>query len=175
LTAMGWARQAGVDLLEDERLAARLAAALRGPALTALPDHTFPARKDSRFGVSLAQPMYLELWEVGLARLGDPESDLWGWLRELYAAAAPRAQTFDSYLHEAGEPAAPETRARTDLSWWALLEMVPSLPDGAPPWAPGSVLMADQGLAVLRTPRRYASLECGRFGGGHGHPDRLQL
>ena len=39
--------------------------------LTALPDHTFPARKDSRFGVSLAQPMYLELWEVGLARLGD--------------------------------------------------------------------------------------------------------
>ena len=41
------------------------------PAITALPDFTFPARKDSRFGVSLAQPMYLELWEVGLARL-DP-------------------------------------------------------------------------------------------------------
>ena len=175
LTALGWARQAGVDLLQDEHLAARLVAALRAPALTALPDHTFPARKDSRFGVSLAQPMYLELWEVGLARLGDPASDLWSWLRELYASPAPRAQTFDSYLHEAGEPAAGGTRARTDLSWWALVEMVPSLPDGASAWAPGSVLMEEQGLAVLRSPRRYASLECGRFGGGHGHPDRLHV
>ena len=71
LLAMGWARQAGVDLMADARLADRLAAALRAPAVTALPDHTFPARKDSRFGVSLAQPMYLELWEIGLARLGD--------------------------------------------------------------------------------------------------------
>ena len=70
LLAMGWAREAGVDLAADPRLAGRLAAALRAPALTALPDRTFPARKDSRYGVSLAQPMYLELWEVGLARLG---------------------------------------------------------------------------------------------------------
>ena len=175
LTAMGWARQAGLELLEDERLAARLAAALRAPALTALPDHTFPARKDSRFGVSLAQPMYLELWEVGLARLGDPDSDLWSWLRELYASPAPSAQAFDSYLHEAGEPAPGPTRSRSDLSWWALVEMAPSLPDAAAPWTPGSVLMTEQGLAILRDTRRYASLECGRFGGGHGHPDRLHL
>jgi hypothetical protein len=35
--------------------------------------------------------------------------------------------------------------------------------------------MADQGLAILRSAGRYASLECGRFGGGHGHPDRLHL
>jgi hypothetical protein len=175
LTAMGWARQAGVELLDDERLASRLGEALRAPALTALPDHTFPARKDSRFGVSLAQPMYLELWEVGLARLGDPESDLWSWLRELYASPAPAAQTFDSYLHEAGEPAPTAPRSRRDLSWWALLEMVPSLPGAAAPWAPESVLLAEQGLAILRSEARYASLECGRYGGGHGHPDRLHL
>jgi len=173
LVGMGWAREAGIDLLEDERLAARLGAALRAPALTALPDHTFPARKDSRFGVSLAQPMYLELWEVGLARLGDEGSDLWSWLRELYAAPAPKAETFDSYLHEAGE-SAPAARTRADLSWWALLEMAPALPDGAP-WEPGPVLLEGQGLAVLRTADRYASLECGRLGGGHGHPDRLHL
>jgi hypothetical protein len=175
LTAMGWARQAGLELLEDERLAARLAAALRAPALTALPDHTFPARKDSRFGVSLAQPMYLELWEVGLARLGDGGSDLWSWLRELYASPAPVAQQFDSYLHEAAEAAPSPGRWRSDLSWWALMEMAPSLPGEAAAWAPGSVLMAEQGLAILRNPRRYASLECGRLGGGHGHPDRLHL
>ena len=173
LVGMGWARAAGLDLLEDERLAARLTAALRAPALTALPDHTFPARKDSRFGMSLAQPMYLELWEVGLARLGDHGSDLWSWLRELYAAPAPKAETLDSYLHEAGEPA-PASRTRADLSWWALLEMAPALPEGAP-WQPGSVLLERQGLAILRTRDRYASLECGRYGGGHGHPDRLNL
>jgi hypothetical protein len=173
LVGMGWAREAGVDLLEDERLAARLAAALRAPALTALPDHTFPARKDSRFGMSLAQPMYLELWEVGLARLGDEGSDLWTWLRELYAAPAPTAETFDSYLHEAGEPP-PAARTRADLSWWALLEMAPALPEGAA-WDPGPVLLESQGLAILRPPDRYVSLECGRYGGGHGHPDRLNL
>ncbi len=175
LTAMGWARQAAVDLLEDERLAAQLAAALRAPALSALPDHTFPARKDSRFGVSLAQPMYLELWEVGLARLGDMESDLWTWLRELYAAPAPPAGTFDSYLHEAGAPAPSAPRTRADLSWWSLLEMLPELTSESPPWTPGSVLLEGQGLAILRAGDRYASLECGRYGGGHGHPDRLHL
>ena len=175
LTAMGWARQAGVDLLEDGRLAARLAAALRAPALSALPDFTFPARKDSRFGMSLAQPMYLELWEVGLARLGDPASDLWSWLRALYGAPAPRADLLDSYLHEAGEPAPAASRTRADLSWWALLEMAPSLPETAEPWAPGATLLEGQGLAILRDGARYASLECGPMGGGHGHPDRLHL
>jgi hypothetical protein len=175
LTAMGWARQAGVDLLEDPGLAARLRAALRAPTLSALPDHTFPARKDSRFGMSLAQPMYLELWEVGLARLADDRDPLWSWLRELYTVPAPEAGVFDSYLHEAGQPAPPGPRTRADLSWWAMLEMVPALPETPEPWSPASVLLDGQGLAILRDGARYASLECGRFGGGHGHPDRLSL
>jgi hypothetical protein len=174
LLAMGWARQAGVDVLADRRLAARLEGALRAPALTALPDFTFPARKDSRFGVSLAQPMYLELWEVGAARLGNPDLDLWDWLRALYASPAPPAERFDSYLHETGcEPA--RSRSRSDLSWWALLEMAPALPAGKGTWRPGNTLLESQGLAILRRGDRYASLECGRYGGGHGHPDRLHL
>ena len=178
LLAMWWARLAGVDLLADPRLAERLAHALRAPAATALPDFTFPARKDSRFGVSLAQPMYLELWEIGLARvatMSDEHGELWSWLRRLYQTPAPKAQTFDSYLHEAGEPEAPEQRTRSDLSWWALLEMVPSLPENTPTWSPGNSFVEGQGLAVLRSGKRYASLECGRSGGGHGHADRLNL
>jgi hypothetical protein len=177
LLAMGWARQAGVNLLEDPRLAARVAAALRAPALTALPDFTFPARKDSRFGVSLAQPMYLELWEIGLARIREDreQDDLWSWLRRLYESPAPPAQTFDSYLHEAGEPAPVRPRSRADLSWWSLLEIVPSLPAETRPWAPGSTFIEGQGLAILRSGNRYAGLECGPSGGGHGHPDRLNL
>jgi hypothetical protein len=178
LLAMRWARQAGVDLLADPQLVDRVAAALRAPATTALPDFTFPARKDSRFGVSLAQPMYLELWEIGLARLGqsaERHSELWSWLAGLYQSPAPQAQTFDSYLHEAGEapPGGPRTRA--DLSWWALLEMAPSIPTQRAPWSPTSAFIEGQGLALLRSGERYASLECGPSGGGHGHPDRLNL
>ncbi|HEU5303841.1 MAG TPA: heparinase II/III family protein, partial [Gemmatimonadales bacterium] len=178
LLAMGWARQAGVDLLADERLAERLALALRAPAVTALPDFTFPARKDSRFGVSLAQPMYLELWEIGLARLSRVDGrhdELWSWLQQLYRSPAPEAQTFDSYLHDAGEPAPRSSRRRTDLSWWSLLEMAPSLPTDTKQWSPESAFIEGQGLAVLRRGNRYASLESGVYGGGHGHPDRLNL
>ncbi len=175
LLGMGWAAEAGVDVLADPRLAGRLASALRAPAVTALPDYTFPARKDSRYGVSLAQPMYLELWEVGLARLADEDSALWGWLAELYRCPPPAAQRFDSYLHEVGE-SADRSRGRSALSWWSLLEMAPSLPAAASkPWQPGSALLDTQGLAILRSGKRYASLECGIYGGGHGHPDRLHL
>jgi len=35
--------------------------------------------------------------------------------------------------------------------------------------------MESQGLAVLRAGEWYVSLECGPAGGGHGHPDRLNL
>ena len=175
LLAMSWAREAGVDLTADPRLAGRLAGALRAPALTALPDRTFPARKDSRYGVSLAQPMYLELWEVGLARVGAAAGDLWPWLDALYQAPAPPAERFDSYLHEVGRPEPQAPRSRADLSWWALLEMAPERPIGAGAWAPGNTLLAQQGLAILRQGDRYASIECGAYGGGHGHPDRLHL
>ena len=174
LLAMGWARHAGVDVLADSRLAARLEGALRAPTLTALPDFTFPARKDSRVGISLAQPMSLALWEVGAARLGRPELDLWDWLRALYASPAPPGERFDSYLHETAA-AGPRFRSRADLSWWALLEMAPSLPAGSGGWGLGNTLLESQGLAILRRGDRYASLECGTYGGGHGHPDRLHL
>jgi Heparinase II/III-like protein/Carbohydrate family 9 binding domain-like len=53
--------------------------------------------------------------------------------------------------------------------------MVPSLPPETVTWSPGNVMVEGQGLAVLRQADRYASLEAGTFGGGHGHPDRLNL
>src|SRR2546421_100175 len=175
------ARLAGVDIFAEPKLAARIRAALLAPALTALPDFTFPARKDSRFGVSLAQPAYLELWEVGFARLGMRDEgsgmrELSSWLAALYQRPAPAPELFESYLHDA--PAASRIShpaSRITLSWWSLLEMAPELPGDAPPWSPGSQLLESQGLAVLRTGDRYASLECGPSGGGHGHPDRLHL
>jgi hypothetical protein len=178
LVGAGWARLAGVDLFETSAAQDRLAAALRAPGLTAFPDGTFPARKDSRYGISLAQPMYLEIWEAGAAELRqagrDADADrIAGWLRWLYGLPAPEAIPFDSYLHEAGEPA-PAHRGRRNLSWWMLYQMLPVLPEGGE-WRPGGALLANQGLAVLRASDRYASLECGPWVGGHDHPDRLHL
>ncbi len=180
LTGAAWARLAGVDIFAEPKLTARVRAALLAPARTALPDFTFPARKDSRFGVSLAQPAYLELWEVGLASLGKRETgngkgELEGWLAAVYQAPAPRPELFESYLHDAPLPRVPFPVSRRTLSWWSLLEMLPELPSDAPPWVPGSLLLESQGLAVLRAGSRYVSLECGPYGGGHGHPDRLHL
>src|SRR5438128_2029103 len=184
LTGARWARLAGVDIFTEPKLAGRIRAALLAPARTALPDFTFPARKDSRFGVSLAQPAYVELWEVGLAHLGERgagsgTSELASWLAALYGATVVKPELFESYLHDAPmEPLpAPRSPSRTTLSWWSLLEMAPELPGDALPWSPGSLLLESQGLAVLRTGAggRYASLECGQYGGGHGHPDRLHL
>ncbi|HEX9218155.1 MAG TPA: heparinase II/III family protein [Gemmatimonadales bacterium] len=181
LTGAGWARLAGVDFTQDERFAARLHAALQAPTLTALPDYTYPARKDSRFGVSLAQPPYLELWEIGLARLGMRDAgsgigDVASWLQALYQGPPVVLEQLESYLHDA--PFASRIShpvSRASLSWWSLLEMLPELPAAEESWSSQSVLLEGQGLAVLRHDGRYVSLECGPYGGGHGHPDRLQL
>ena len=174
-----WAAEAGVDFYTEPELAAGLSRALAAPALTALPDLTFPARKDSRFGISLAQPMYLDTWEVALGRLvqGSAESIslLPSWLAALYAAGPVREEVFESYLHDAPVNEAPATHSRRQLSWWSLLEMLPELPAAGETWTPPSVLLEGQGLGVLRIGGRYASLECGSSGGGHGHPDRLNF
>src|SRR5439155_10298823 len=157
-------------------------AALLAPARTALPDFTFPARKDSRFGVSLAQPMCVELWEIGLGNLGKRETgngkrEIESWLAALYRAPAPKPELFESYLHAAPVERFPFPVSRFTLSWCSLLEMLPELPPDAPAWGPESGLLETQGLAVLRSQegRRYVSLECGQLGGGHGHLDRLHL
>jgi hypothetical protein len=84
------------------------------------------------------------------------------------------AKHWDAWLHEAGLDDIPsDPRAR--LSGWALAAMTPDTPAPAGTWTPTSTLLPGQGLAVLRAGDRYVSLECGRAGGGHGHPDRLHL
>jgi hypothetical protein len=184
LTGAGWAAEAGVDLFSEPEMAERIALALRAPALTALPDYTFPARKDSRFGLSLAQPVFLELWEVGLGRLGRGEwgavgsdRDLIPWLHALYGSGPVQPELFESYLHEAPLDTSPlpAAHSRRQLSWWSLLEMPPALPESGEPWVPRSIFLSGQGLAVVRAAGRYVGLECGGTGGGHGHPDRLNL
>ncbi|HEX7023696.1 MAG TPA: heparinase II/III family protein, partial [Gemmatimonadales bacterium] len=175
MQGLHWSRTVGYDLLEDPELRSHFRTALLAPCRSALPDFTYPARRDSRYGVSLAEPASLELWEIGRAWLRS-DQELEAWLGALYALPELRSNRllYDAWLHEAGREPAPRAD-RAALSWWTLAAMAPPLPGAPEAWQPVSVLLADQGLAVLRAGDRYASLECGRDIGGHGHPDRLHL
>lgn len=171
-------RSAGeTDLWEaPDDLGAKFRAAFRAPVLTALPDFTFPARRDAKFGVSLRQRRMAELWELAFARLHDEA--IASLLRFVYdpaiAAADDGARTISDV--ERHEP--PAGVRRDGLGWKALAWMAPSLPTvDADRWRPGTEHLEASGLAILRRPeqRTYVSLDYGASGGPHGHGDRLNL
>jgi hypothetical protein len=165
MVGLHWARVMGRTSWRT--LTKHFRAAVLAPSLTALPDLTYPARKDARYGVSLAQPAFLELFEVGRAWLGpDPELD--AWLAALYAAPAPPAAHYDAWLHDAGFPA-PARRARTDLSRWSCWRSTPR-PSSRRATGGPERLPPGQGLAVLATGRPHLSLECDSSGGATGTP-----
>ena len=145
------------------------------PFRTILPDLTYPSRRDSQYAVSVRQPRFAEACELGLARRDDPR--LVGMLARLYDPSIPvgdtgrRASTADV---ERNLPATGLTRA--ELSWRALLFARETLPP-LEPHPLGSDLLPAQGFAILRRDggRVYVALDYGRSGGGHGHPDRLNL
>jgi hypothetical protein len=145
------------------------------PFRTVLPDLTYPSRRDSQYAVSVRQPRFAESCELGLVR-GDDES-LVGMLARLYDPAVPRTHTgraSSSADIERNLPATGLTRA--DLSWRALLLAREALPQ-LRATAPESDLLPAQGFAILRRDGGavYAALDYGHSGGGHGHPDRLNL
>lgn len=157
-------------------LAARFREAYATPFLSALPDFTFPSRRDSQYAVSLRQWRFAELAELGLAECPDDER-LLGALGTLYDGSVPRGDTGRWRSTAEAERNGPATALeRRDLGWRSLLHACPSLP--APrPWSPRSVLLAAQGLAILRRDggTLYAALDYGHSGAGHGHPDRLNV
>ena len=161
----------------NDAAAARFREAFWAPVLTSLPDFTFPARRDSKFGVSLRQRRMAELWELALAR--HPRPGLPSLLAFVYDPAvpvAPGATTGAFTEVERNEPASGVRRQ--ELGWKGLLWMPRALPpEAADRWRPGTVHLEATGLAIFRDDalRRYASLDYGESGGGHGHPDRLNF
>ena len=167
------AQASGVEL--PRALLDRFQRGFSTPFLTALPDLTLPSRRDSQYAISLRQWRIAEHCELGLARCDDVP--LRGALRRLYHDDVPRRATArDSSAADVERNAAPSALDRSDLSWRALLFALPELPplDAAPI---RSVLLAGQGIAVFRrdASRAYIALDYGHSGGGHGHPDRLNL
>jgi hypothetical protein len=169
-------RSTGVDLYGSPETAPSLSAMYVAPLKTLLPDLTLPARGDAPYGVSVRQPRFAELWEIGWRRTGDPR--LASLLTDLYDRAVPERE--DNGLREIAEQETnvqPGCLRRSALGWKALLWMHPTGPRGEPhAWRPTSMLLRDTGVAVLRPKRdRYVSLECGGRPGGHGHPDLLHV
>ena len=167
------AELAGLEL--PPALIARFDLGFSAPLATALPDFTLPSRRDSQYAISLRQWRIAEHCELGLARRDDVS--LTAALAHMYGDDIPRIPTGrdrSSADVERNGPATALTRA--DLSWRALLFAKPSLPasEGS---ALSSNLLESQGIAVFRrdSGRAYVALDYGHSGGGHGHPDRLNL
>lgn len=166
----------GVDLYGDPDTGCRLAAMYVAPLQTVLPDLTLPARGDAPFGVSLRQPRFAELFELGWRRTGDPR--LAGLLHQLYGSSLPVPDDGGAAdIAEQEVNRAPGRVTRDALSWKALLWMDAERPPPAVVPAPAAALdLPGAGIAVLRpSATRYVSVECGGGPGGHGHPDQLHL
>lgn len=167
------AEQAGMRL--PEQLTERFQRGFATPFVTALPDLTFPSRRDSQYAVSLRQWRIAEYCELGIARRPDPA--LITALHRMYGDDVPRRETGRATSSaDAERNAPPSSLTRADMSWRGLLCALPSLPplEVEPP---RSALLDSQGVAVFRRNegRTYIALDYGHSGGGHGHPDRLNL
>ena len=157
------------------RLDDRFHEGFAAPFRTVLPDLTYPSRRDSQHAVSVRQPRFAESCELGLAHRADER--LAGMLARLYDPVVPRGDSGRAASSADVERNLPGTGlVRADLSWRTLLCGLPELPAlTAQPLR--SDLLPAQGLGVLRREAGavYVSLDYGHSGGGHGHPDRLNL
>ena len=173
LSAVALAEQAGIEIPAQSMQ--RFEAGFAAPFRTMLPDGTFPARRDSQYGISLRQYRTADWLECGIARRDTPE--LRAALAMMYDPAAPEGDT-----GRAGSTADAERNqrgvrlTRADCSWRALLCAPIDLPLLVAA-VPRSELLEGQGLAVFRRDagRFWVGLDYGDPGAGHGHPDRLNL
>ena len=160
----------------DSRLLARFDEGFATPFVTALPDFTFPSRRDSQYAVSLRQWRFAELAELGLVRR-PRDARLIGALATLYDDTVPRGDVGRARSTAEAERNLPATALdRSSLGWRSVLFALPSLPPLVKS-SPRSTLLPEQGLAILRRAQGslYAALDYGHSGAGHGHPDRLNL
>jgi hypothetical protein len=167
------AERAGIELTRE--LLDRFQLGFAAPFATALPDFTLPSRRDSQYAISLRQWRIAEHCELGLAREETPA--LIGALQRMYCDDVPRRDTGRwKSSADVERNARPSALSRSDLSWRALLRGRPTLPP-LDPVTPQSALLPAQGIAVFRRDagRGYVALDYGHAGGGHGHPDRLNL
>ncbi len=167
------AEQEGLEL--PAALVQRFQEGFAAPFRTLLPDLTYPSRRDSQYAISVRQPRFAESCELGLARAHDER--LAGMLARLYDPGVPRGETHRASSSGDVERNWPGTGlSRADLGWRALLVARGELPL-LRPVALRSDLLPAQGFGILRREETalYLALDYGHSGGGHGHPDRLNV
>ena len=172
-TAVTMAEQAGFEV--PGVLVNRFQSGFAAPFLTALPDFTLPSRRDSQYAISLRQWRFAEMCELGLAR--EDDRVLTSALSHLYRGDIPRHDTGRwRSSAEAERNTSATSLSRADLGWRSLLVARAELPPLTASSLP-SVLLESQGIGVFRRDagRAYIALDYGHAGGGHGHPDRLNL
>ncbi|HEX7979181.1 MAG TPA: heparinase II/III family protein [Gemmatimonadaceae bacterium] len=165
----------GLGRAPEDALRRRFDDGFVAPFRTLLPDLTYPSRRDSQYAVSVRQPRFAESCELGLARRDDPR--LVGMLARLYDPlierrdTGRRASTADVESNRAATGL-----VRADLSWRALLFAREQLPPLVVHPLESDLLPA-QGFGILRRDggALFVGLDYGHSGGGHGHPDRLNL
>ena len=161
---------------KPDALMERFSLGFSAPLRTALPDFTFPSRRDSQYRASLRQWRIAESLELGLAR--SPHSnELAAGLSSLYGDDAPAGDCARWRSTAEAERNVPGVRlTRADLGWKSLLFAVAELPSVSAV-VPASAIMEGQGFGVIRRDRGriYVALDYGHTGGSHGHPDRLNL
>jgi heparinase II/III-like protein/alginate lyase len=178
-------RTAGeVDLWRDASPAGRrFRAAFEAPVLTVQPDFTFPARRDSKYGVSLRQRRMAELWELARTRgeergaRNEEPSPLEAVLAKVYDPDFDPPGASWREITEVERAEMPAGVRRERLGWKGFLWALPEPPASDAPWVPATVHLESSGIAVIRRDdgQTCIGLDYGESGGGHGHPDRLQL
>ncbi|MFA7672839.1 MAG: heparinase II/III family protein [Clostridia bacterium] len=143
-----------------------------GPLKSLQPDFTFPSRKDSPYANMLAQRWYCGLYEVAYTRYKDKALG-----RMLNLAYSDEVKNRSSLASAAGimDMFKPAFATRSELDWRSFLNVTPDLGSERGLPVNGSINMTGTGLAVLRRNGNYINLDYGYFGGGHGHPDRLNI
>lgn len=146
----------------------------QAPLVSLQPDLTFPSRKDSPYQTYIGQRWYAGLYEVAYRRYGSRHFGRL--LNKMYQNEAH----FDGKLNNAAgvmDIFPSELADRSRLDWRGFLNAQPDLgKETALPYTQ-SVTMRGTGLSIIRQDedQSYSSLDYGHYGGGHGHPDRLQL
>lgn len=166
-------RHNGLDLYNKEFNGHTIEMMYSAPLKSLQPDLTFPSRKDSGYASHIAQQWYAGLYELAYSRYRNLEFSTI--LKTMYAYS----ENENYQAHNAAgimDVFKSTVSMRHNLDWRGFLNAVPDLGEDNLVTYQKSVNMSGTGLAVLRNNKdTYASLDYGDYGGGHGHPDRLNL
>lgn len=162
----------GIDLYNQSFGGHSIKDMFYAPLKSLLPDGTFPSRKDSPYANSMVNRWYCGLYELAYARYGDKA--LADFLNLVYATVPDKSMALSS---AAGimDIMKPAYASKEEMDWRAFLTVDPDKYSDMGLPVTTSINMTGTGLAVLRRQDSYINLDYGNYGGGHGHPDRLNI